>query len=203
MAPRRTARARWKDPRLLLGIVLVLTSVVVGVRVIASFDDSLEYWALADDVRVGDTVTREQLVPVTARLSVDASYLRVDDELPARLADLRWSGDASAGTLIARDSWQPRDQMRVVEVPVLVQAGSFPHDLSVGDLVDVWVGSDTDGIDASTRVLSEVRVASVGDSAETLAGIGRTVVLAVEDDEPEGADLGLLAAGDVLVVRRP
>lgn len=203
MAPRRTARPRWKDPRLLLGIVLVLTSVVLGARVIASFDDAERYWALAHDVRAGDTVAPEQLIAVDARLAGgDAAYLRVDEELPARLDELRWSTDVSSGALVAQDYWQDQAELSVLEVPVLAQVGALPHDLTAGDLVDVWVSLGDEAAADTVQIWSAVRIASVGDPAETMAGLGRTVLLAVEDSAPSGADLGRLAAGDVLLVRR-
>lgn len=205
MTPRRTARARWKDPRLLFGIVLVLTSVVVGARVVASFDDADEYWALAHDVRAGDPVTRDDLRIVSARLSDDTAFLAVDDELPARLEDLRWATDASGGVLVTADAWRHHSDARIVEIPVLVQVGSLPHDLVAGDVVDVWVApSVADGeTAAATLVLQSVRIGSVSDRTESLSGLGQTVILAAEDDEPDGADLALLTTGDVVLVRRP
>lgn len=202
-APRQSVRARWRDPRLLFGIVLVVTSIVVGVRVVAAFDDSVSYWAVSSDVRTGEAVTRDDLVASEARLSDDGGYLRVDEELPARLDEMRWGTDASAGTLIAHDDWIGPDAHDVVDVPVLALAGSYPHDLASGDVVDVWVHSGGEDPGEATVVLSSVRVASLGDPAESMSGVGRTIVLAVEGEEPAGADLGALAGGEILVIRRP
>ena len=41
----RGQRPAWRDPRLWIGIVLVAASVVVGARVLAAADDTVQVWA--------------------------------------------------------------------------------------------------------------------------------------------------------------
>ena len=62
-APERTGRAvpratrsrppGWRNPRLLLGIVLVAGSVVLGARLLAAADDTVAVWAVSADLPDG------------------------------------------------------------------------------------------------------------------------------------------------------
>ena len=57
-APRAT-RSRppgWRNPRLLLGIVLLAASVLVGARLMAAADDTVGVWVVARDLPAGATL---------------------------------------------------------------------------------------------------------------------------------------------------
>ncbi len=68
----------WRDPRLLIGVLLILGATILGARLAAAGDDTAEYWALASSVTPGDQVTRDSLVPTRVHLISRAAgnYLR-------------------------------------------------------------------------------------------------------------------------------
>ena len=57
----RSRRAGWRNPRLLLGVVLVAGSVLLGARLLAAADDTVGVWALSRDLPAGATVGKGDL----------------------------------------------------------------------------------------------------------------------------------------------
>jgi hypothetical protein len=196
----------WRDPRLLVGVLLVLGATVLGARLVAANDDTVAYWAVGDTVEAGDVVRREHLEPAQVRLpsGTDERYLRTDEELLAPLGELVWGQRVAAGSLVARDALVPRTSASTSELPLNVAAGAFPADLARGDLVDVWVGpgpgDDTEA--EARRVLEAVRVVeSKGDAAAVGGSLARTVLVDVGERPLEGSVVSTVAAGHVTLVR--
>ena len=50
---RRGSRPRWRDPRMLLGLLLVLASVLLGAKVLEAADDTVPVWAVSRDLPDG------------------------------------------------------------------------------------------------------------------------------------------------------
>lgn len=206
---RRAERLRlrpWTDPRLLLGALLVLGATVLGARLVALGDDSVEYWAVASDARAGSAVGADDLVATRVRLDGDSAdrYLRVEDQLPAELAELQWGRDVGAGELLDADSLARRGAADVRQLPLTVTEGAVPTDLAVGDDVEIWVGPGP-GDDAGTtsqRVLAEARVLSSGADAGSLGGaLARTVLVEVPAASLTGDVVSVVGTGRVTVVR--
>lgn len=196
----------WRDPRLLIGVLLVLGATVLGAQVAAASDDTVEYWALTSAVKAGDPVTEESLEVTRVRLSTAAQerYLRADEPLPAPLAELVWAHGADAGALLARSALGLRSATARSQLPLSVAAGAFPADLAPGDLVDVWVGPGPgdEAADRSVRVLESVRVAQSRDDAAAIGGsAARTILVDVDDAELRGQVVSTVAAGHVTIVR--
>lgn len=203
---RRVVVRRWRDPRLLAGVVLVVGATALGARIVVESDDTVEYWAVSGEVRAGDPVGRDDLVATQVRLdgaSRDA-YVRVDDELPGELDALRWTTDLGPGSLVAPDSWAT-GQDSLGHLPVSVQTGFLPADLDAGDVVDVWVGpgpgEPTDL--AAERFASGLRVLDAGESETLGASVTRTVVLDLGSETLRGEQVAAIAAGHVTLVRVP
>src|SRR4051794_39049844 len=87
----RVSRARWSDPRLLVGVLLVSSSVVLGARVVAAADDSRAVWALTHDLVAGSTLSDSD---VTVR------QVRLDGTVNPYLAA---GGAAPVGSVLRRD----------------------------------------------------------------------------------------------------
>jgi len=192
----RLTRPRWGDARLLLGIVLVLTSIVVGSRVVAGADHTEQVWVAAADLAAGTRLTASDLVPRAARLgSVSDHYLHVVGGDPAGSTLVR---AVSAGDLLPVSAVRPVDAAledpRQVTVPVA--AFHYPGDLARGRLVDVYVtpGADTDSSSraAPELLVSGALVVSVEDSGSRFGGTSASigVVLSVAPD-----DVSRLVAG--------
>ncbi|MDQ2847140.1 MAG: hypothetical protein M3Y77_12490 [Actinomycetota bacterium] len=66
--PRRLTRPRWLDPRIIVGLLLVIAAVVVGAKVIGSSKQTTPVWAAAHALAAGTVLTASDLVPVDVNL---------------------------------------------------------------------------------------------------------------------------------------
>ena len=206
---RTTSRLRlrpWRDPRLVLGVLLVLAATVLGARLAAAGDDSVEYWAVRSAVTAGDDVSQAVLEPVRVRLTGSAgdTYVRADEEFSAPLDDLVWAHALAPGSLVSKQALVARAGVARAQLPLSVTQGSAPADLARGDLVDVWVGpgpGDEAGAEA-VRVLTSVRVLQSGDEAAAASGsLAQTVLVDVDGERLGTGVVGTVAAGHVTLVR--
>src|SRR3954447_17653695 len=145
----RAHRPGWRDPRLWIGVVLVAASVVVGARVLAAADDTVQVWAAAGDLGAGQRVEADDLVAQRVRFAdADAlgGYFTVGDALPAHPELTRSVG---RGELLPRAAVGTPDETGLVEVPIAVEPELVPPDVASGDVVDVYVvapiSADADG----------------------------------------------------------
>jgi Flp pilus assembly protein CpaB len=202
----RLARARWTDTRLLLGVLLVMTSVVAGSRVLAGATRTQQVWAARHDLAAGLRLTSQDVELRPVRLdSLAKEYLSAQGRSPAGSVLAR---PVSAGELLpaaaVRPTSQPADVRRQVTVPVA--AFHYPADLGRGQLVDVYV---TPGSDASaaaavgagspaapavpTLVLADALVVNVEDTGTAFGGGSSSVgiVLSVPADDVTAVVAGL------------
>jgi hypothetical protein len=209
----RGHRPAWRDPRLWIGVVLVAASVVVGARVLASADDTVQVWAAETDLGAGQQVVAGDLVARRVRFAdadALAGYFTVDDELPA---DLELTRSVGAGELLPRAAVGTPDETGLVEVPIAVEPELVPPSVGAGDVVDVYIvaplSADADGQDQQPPPAGPaLSGATVVDAPELASSFGtsgkRQLVLAV----PEAAApafFALLARYDapsLTVVRR-
>jgi hypothetical protein len=210
----RGQRPAWRDPRLWVGIVLVAASVVVGARVLASADDTVQVWTAASDLGAGQRVEADDLVAQRVRFAdagALADYFTAEDQLPA---DLELTRSVAAGELLPRAAVGTPDQTGLVEVPVAVEPELVPPGVGPGDVVDVYVVAP---ISADTQPDQghqpppdgpALPGATVVDAPELASSFGtsgkRQLVLAVPEDAAP-AFFALLARYDapsLTVVRR-
>jgi len=134
----RLATPGWLDSRLALGVLLVLTSVIVGARVLSSADRSQTVWATTRDLAPGSQLTTADLVQLRVRLFGHADrYVRGSGPAPAGYVLRRGVG---AGELLPYNALtRPGADLayRYLTVPVI--RGHLPPDLAAGSQVDVYV----------------------------------------------------------------
>ena len=203
-AQRLRVRA-WRDPRLLIGLLLVLGATILGARLAAASDDTVEYWSVSSSVQAGDPVDPDELRTTRVRLSggTGDNYVRTDEEFEAPLDELVWAHPVAGGSLIDKAAVVPASQGERSQLPLSVADGAAPADLGRGDLVDVWVGpgpGDEPGRVAK-RVLESVRVVESAGDAVAAGGLARTVLVDVEAAQLEGSVVGTVATGHVTLVR--
>jgi hypothetical protein len=196
----------WRDPRLLIGLLLVLGATILGARLAAASDDTVEYWSVSSTVAPGDPVSRDALRATRVRLSAatQGNYIRVDEEFAAPLDELVWAHGVPAGSLVGKDSLVPRSTTTRSQLPLRVADGAAPADLGRGDLVDVWVGPGPgdEPADKAKLVLESVRVVESGDDAAALNGsLAQTVLVDVDKSQLQGSVVSTVAAGHVTLVR--
>lgn len=186
----RVSRPGWRDPRLWVGVAIVAASVVLGSRVLASADDTVAVWVVAEDAVAGEVLDPDDLDTARLRFADGdrlARYFTVDDVLPEALRLRRGLG---AGDLLPRDALGEEALADTVELPVPVAPLLVPPAVTAGSVVDVYVsdrgatsGSDRRRVETepSLPALAAVSVVDAPRPDEAFAASGdRQIVLAVE-----------------------
>jgi hypothetical protein len=187
--PRRPGVPRWLDLRLMLGVLLVLASVLLGVRVVTAADATVPVWAAAGDLAAGTELTTADLVPVQVRLDSAAhAYVSTGTHPEGRILGRA----VRAGELVPRSALGIADGS--VQLALPVQAGYVPPGLQRGQRVDVYAVADpaagaskvADG--SVSPVVTDAPVQAVsGRSAGVLSSATTTLQIVVSvaaDDAP-------------------
>jgi hypothetical protein len=208
-AAQRSRRPGWRNPRLLLGLLLVAASVVVGARLMAAADDTVGVWAVAHDLPAGaaldggDVVRRQVRFPDAQTAD---GYLAASDPLPDTATLNR---AVSAGELLPRAAVAHESGPELVEVPISVAVDDLPATVRQGSVVDVWVtpkvGSVSGQRPTASPVLSDVVVVAVPRTSNSLAPEStRQVIVGVPTDRSDelGKALGGISDGRVVIARK-
>ncbi|MFL6074661.1 MAG: hypothetical protein ACJ73S_14800 [Mycobacteriales bacterium] len=188
---RRLGQPSWFDPRLVLGVLFILVSVLLGARLVALAQRSVTVWALARNVAAGNALATADLEPVKVRLFGHARYYVSSDSAVTGESVNR---DLAGGDLLPRSALLPEPDGQLVTVTV--SGGSVPPGLARGARADVYatpraVGGAPPG--TSSRILAAAPVEAVRRPASGLIGSTAgtvTVVLRV----PAGAVQRLVTA---------
>jgi hypothetical protein len=162
VAPRLT-RPSWRDPRLLIGLVLLLTSVAVGARVVALADHTEPVYAARITLPTGTPLTSDVLKVARLRLTgTHAEYLDARRPLPSGRVLIRAVGP---GEIVPLTALAPADQLlsRPVNIPI---DGEPPAGLASGGLVDLWASAKRqdaggEGYEEPQRIARTVEVYDV------------------------------------------
>jgi hypothetical protein len=170
----------WLDGRLVVGVMLVLLSVVVGAKIIASSDRYDVIWAASRAVAPGTTLTKADLVRVKVRFKDHgAAYIAADGPTPAGRATIQALAEGQLIPVAAVPAAAPA-QVRLVTIPVAklhMPKGSDLH----GVQVDLYVTpKSAGGVQSGPQlVLAAVTIAdTITDSSLGGSG-GSGVVLSV------------------------
>lgn len=205
---RRTTAPTWRDPRLVIGIVVVAVSVLAGAYLFAGADQTVGVWAVSAGMRSGTSIGPADLVRREVRFTdpKDADrYVSADSELPPGTT---LSRDVGAGELLPRAALGTGSPTSLVEVPISTAAELVPATVRVGSVVDVWVTPDDtvqSGRPHSTRVLDDVTVVAAPAAGSSLAPSStRQVIVGVAPDQESrlARSLGLATAGTVVITRQ-
>jgi hypothetical protein len=199
----RLPTSRWRDPRLVLGLLIVAGSVLLGSWVVASADDAVTVWGVRATMPAGARLSETDLEPRRVRFSdgVDGRYVTDRAQVVGHvLARGVGAGELVPAAAVARATDPPGAQ-----VPLTVEESGLPGTVRPGSVIDVWVAprDPASGGSRARRVLEEVVVLAVPDSADPLApATSSTVVVSVEQEVDLGDVLGATAAGRVVAVLR-
>ena len=202
LAPRLRAPS-WRDPRLVVGVVLVLASVLLGSWLVGTADRTRPVWAAAATLAPGDAVGSSALTVVRARVDpgLDA-YLPADQDLPPDLVALR---TVAAGELVPLSA--VGDARALERKPVGLPApGALPAGLVKGAQVDVWVSAPGEGGEPEPpeQLAAAAEVAEVSTAAGAFgAEQGATVQVLLPEAELRLALAALAADAEVALVLVP
>lgn len=212
LAPRLKAPT-WRDPRLIIGILLVLGAVVTGGRLAAAASTTTAVWSARQTLATGDTVGPGDLVAVQVRLEgAGARYLPADGPPPAGTVALRTVGP---GELVPAGA--VGEAARLARTPLgLPVDDALPSGMVKGARVDVWLtatagpaglpGAATgeEGAPVPELLSRAVEVSEVSSQDGALAGSSPRTVSVLLDDEEVARALTARAAGvDVAVLLVP
>jgi SAF domain len=187
----RVRHPSWLDLRLITGVLLVLVSVLLGAKVVATADRSVQVWALTHDVSAGTTLVPDDLQPARVRLFENAAaYLRAIQSPAGRTV----TRTLRAGELLPRSAIVAAPPGEIVAIPV--QSDDAPG-LAHGQLIDVW--STAKGC-APVQVLSRVPVQEVKEAGGSLA-VGPGSTLVIVRVEPTDAHRVIAALGGEVTIR--
>lgn len=133
-APRLQARSWWQ-PRLLAGVLMIVVSIGLGVRVVSAADRSVLVWAAVRDVASGTVLVPADLRPARVRLFDSAPRYLDTTESPAGRALAR---GLVAGELVPAAALRMVAPAVVVNIPV--QPANAPAVVR-GQSIDVWASS--------------------------------------------------------------
>lgn len=169
--PRRTRRPSWLDLRLVLGVALVLTAVLIGASVVSSADHRTSVWAVRHDLAAGTVLRAGDLRVVRAQLGeARPVYLAGTDQVVGKVLQ----ASVRAGELLPHDAVTTPPAGLRVSVPLT--PGAAPE-LTVGDRIVLWVTTKAcrGVVLLAGAVVQQVSTTSAG----SLAGGGTTVELSL------------------------
>lgn len=207
----RAATPGWRDPRLWIGVAIIAASVVVGARVMATADNTMEVWAVDRDLVAGDSITSDDLTARRIRF-VDPEdrerYLPATESVSDGTRITRTVGE---GELLPRSATGTSLTTGVIEVPITVDPGQVPPSVGAGSIVNVWVAGDDadtgkqDKGPTATLVLDGVVVLEAPSLADDFGAAGqRQLVVGVPAEQAADlpSALGAAARGQLVVTRQ-
>lgn len=173
----RLAQPSWKDPRLLVGILLVLASVASVVALVGGADKTVPMFVARDTLVVGQPVNASSFDTIRVRLGdVDGKYFGPRDTFPEHAVAVRM---VPRDELVSRSSIGATDALDRKPASVTV-ADPLPKEVLVGSHVDVWVAlpDERNGFKEPELMLPGAEVAAVN-SASMALGAGKSTQLMV------------------------
>ncbi len=177
----RLKKPSWKDPRLIIGILLVLASVAGVVALVGAADRTSEAYAAREPIAVGERLTADKLYPVRVRLGdVAGHYLTPADGLADGLVAVQRIGKDQ---LVPRESVGPVDGLNRKPVAVTIEE-SLPAQAVAGSRVDVWIAlpDARNGFSEPALLLPGAEIAEVTAGSAALGSSRSTVVMVLVPD---------------------
>jgi hypothetical protein len=199
----RNRKARWKDGRLVLGVLLVAITALAGAKLLSTADDTTTIWAAKRDVPAGTTLSGDDLTTVRVRFTSGSDadkYVAADAELKGLIA----ARAIDEGEFVPKEAAVAESDKDRTELPLSVESGRLPSDTAAGDTVDIWVVPKSENQPA-TRLWSGVRVLQI-DAVKGVAGgsARRQVLIALTKPDLQRlpAALSAMSVGEPTLVRQ-
>jgi hypothetical protein len=201
----------WLDGRLVAGVVLVLISVAVGAKLVASSDRYDEMWAASHDIAAGSVLTRTDLHEVKVKFHDPSAHSTVDGAEQGYFA-------AAGPTVVGQTSSQALfagqlipvgairatvpDATRLVTLPVARL--HMPKAAVHGMQVDLYVTvKNSNGESAPELVLANVTIADTITDSSGLGDSGGSGVVLMVPVADVNAVVAAAEAGSVDLVSVP
>lgn len=199
----RLQKPSWKDPRLLIGVLLVLASVAGVVALVGNADQSVPMYAAKNPISVGQSISADSFTVVNVQLGdVDGKYLSPGLDMGEHQVALRM---VPQGELVPRSSIGEVDALNRKPAPVSVTE-ALPKEVVPGAHVDVWVAlpDESNGFKEPELMLPGVEVAAITSASSAFGSGSRTQLMVLVSDAQMPHFLGAVAnKAQVSVVWNP
>ncbi|HET7414316.1 MAG TPA: hypothetical protein VFI97_01310 [Arthrobacter sp.] len=188
----RLKRPSWKDPRLIIGLLLVFASIAGVVAIVDSADETTKVYAAKETIAVGQHVRPRDLVAVPVQLGeVRDEYLTVADGVPAHSFAQRL---VSEGELLAASALAEADALDRKPVGITVDE-QLPAEARVGSRVDVWVSGrlDDGSFSEPELLLPGAEISAISNTSSALGSAMTTQLHVLVDDEQMPEILGAIS----------
>jgi hypothetical protein len=187
----------WRDGRLIIGVLIIVSSVVLGARVVAAAGRTEPVFAAVANLPSGHQLNESDLRVVPVHLGAGAAgYLSARQPLPAGTVLTRPVG---AGELVPSAALGPVAALmrRPVAIPV---PAPLPSGLVPGASVDLWssakvTGTGTTGYAPPVRIAQGAEVFAVAAAGVSLGSSGGSSVQVLLDEGELRSVLDALANG--------
>lgn len=196
----RLRRPSWRDPKLLVGVLMVAAAVALGSWAVSAAEASTPVYVAVGALTPGETLGRDQVAVAQVRLEGPEAerYLPATEPLPDDAVAVRAVGD---GELVPRAAVAGSAELDVR--PVAVPVAEPPSaGVAEGALVDVWVTPEVeDGEAPAPRLLAEsLTVAEVARPSGAFAVGAETTVHVLVPTDSLADVLGALATRQAVTV---
>ncbi|MGF6833863.1 hypothetical protein QF015_002038 [Paenarthrobacter sp. TE4293] len=203
VAGARLRKPSWKDPRLLIGVLLVLVSIAGVIALVGSADRTTQAYTAREDIAVGQVVTVSDLSIVKVRLDdIEPGYVTVEGGLADGKVALQ---RVAKNQLVPQESLGNADSLNRKPVAITME-GELPAQAIAGARVDVWVAlpGTTSAFDKPQLLLPGAEIAQVVPGSTGLGAMKTTQVLVLVTDEQMPMLLGAQAnKANISVVWNP
>ncbi len=175
---RRLTRPRWRDSRLLVGVLLVLVSVVLGARLFVTADKTRAWVVAKGDLPAGHVMVAADLATTSAYLSPDAAKRYYPGERAPEMVGAVLARPVSAGELVSGADFIRSNVTSTRLVSVVVKDGRAPS-LVPGDHVDLFAYQRSSAVIPSAAP----QAGQSAQAAQPAAGGAGTEVLVLHDVE--------------------
>lgn len=179
----RIRRPGWRDPRLIVGVLLVAISVTGVVTVVQTIDEREGYWAASSDLVPGAKVSADDFHVVQASMSESSDqYWTAERALPP---EFLVSSTILQGELLPQRQVSEEDPDGRQQVGVRVTE-NVPSTVNTGSRVDVWVApsrEDGRGYEEPTKMIANAEVVGTDKNTSAFAASDTvTVYLMLSQD---------------------
>ncbi|WP_420178460.1 SAF domain-containing protein [Paenarthrobacter sp. TA1.8] len=192
VAAPRLQKPSWKDPRLLIGVLLVLGSVAGVIALLGSADRTTQVYSAREDIAVGQVVTEADLSIVKVRLDeVEPSYVTVEHGFAEGKVALQ---RVAKNQLVPQASLGSADAVDRKPVAIAMEE-ELPAQAVPGTRVDVWVAmpGSNQAFEEPRLLLPSAEIAGMTSGSSALGAAKTTVVMVLVTDEQMPKLLGAQA----------
>lgn len=198
----RMRRPSWRDPRLGIGILLVVASVALGSWAVSRADATVEVYQARVALTSGEVLTADDLQVVQVRMpEVDSVYLVPDSDLLDGSVVTR---TVAAGELVPIASLGSAEQVGLRPVQVAMDA-AMQDLVAKGSVVDLWVALPDPGAPQGELLPPEplvtgAEVRAVHASSSVFVGSDQVQVQVLVGEDDLASVLAALTADGVIHV---